>query len=267
MTWQIGVSTGCCVNRPIGEVLDALHDGVIRGVEIGTPPRHFNPLQLAEISVVRERLERSGIAAVSIHAPFGGLLDLSDPNPHHRHAAIGAVLTAAVALRDLGGSLVVAHVSDVPRHPSDVESRLAHCAEAIEALGRACRHMRMCLAIESPLPHLVGGHPDEFDWILKRVDSRVSVCLDTGHTTLGGHWRRFIGVAGPRLRHVHANDHHGRYDDHLAPGDGTIDWREIRDSLREVSFGGWIMLELSCPSGPLAPHFDRACQQLKAVLA
>ena len=27
----------------------------------------------------------------SIHAPFGGLLDLSDPNRHHRHAAIGAI--------------------------------------------------------------------------------------------------------------------------------------------------------------------------------
>lgn len=266
MTWHIGLSTGCCINRPIADVLDALQDGPIRGVEISTPPRHFDPWRQAEIAAVRERLVRHAIAAISIHAPFGGLLDLSDPNPHHRHAAIGAVLTAAAALRDLGGSLVVVHVSDVPRNPSDVQERLANCAGALEVLGRACEHMQMVLAVESPLPHLVGGHPDEFEWIFKRLDERIRVCLDTGHTTLGHHWRRFLEVAGPRLKHVHANDHRGQYDDHLPPGDGAIDWREIRDGLRNLSFDGWIMLELSCPSDPLAPQFGRALQQLEKLL-
>jgi sugar phosphate isomerase/epimerase len=73
MRWRIGVSTGCCVDRPIAEVLDSMGDGRVRGVEIGTPPRHFDPWQRAEIAAVRERLERHSIAAVSIHAPIGGL--------------------------------------------------------------------------------------------------------------------------------------------------------------------------------------------------
>jgi sugar phosphate isomerase/epimerase len=177
------------------------------------------------------------------------------------------VLTAAAALRDLGGSVVVVHTSDVTRDPSDVQQRLAHGAEALQVLGRACEHMQMVLAVESPLPHLVGGHPDEFEWILKRLDGRIRVCLDTGHTTLGHHWHRFLAVAGARLKHVHANDHRGQYDDHLPPGDGTIDWREIRDGLTDLSFDGWIMLELSCPSDPLGPQFGRALVQLEKLLA
>jgi sugar phosphate isomerase/epimerase len=254
------------VDRPIGDVLDALQDGPIRGVEIGTPPRHFDPWQHAQIAALRERLKRHAFAAISIHAPFGGLLDLSDPNPHHRHAAIGAVLTAATALRDLGGSLVVVHASDVTRNPADVQERLTHCAEALQVLGRACHHMQMVLAVESPLPHLVGGHADEFEWVLKRLDSGIRVCLDTGHTTLGRQWRRFLEVAGPRLNHVHANDHCGQFDDHLPPGDGTIDWKEIGDGLRDASFEGWIMLELSCPSDSLTSQFGRALRQLEDLL-
>jgi sugar phosphate isomerase/epimerase len=266
MSWRIGMATGGCVNRPIVDVLDALGNGLVRGVEIGTPPRHFAPEQRAEIAAVRSRLDRHAMTAVSIHAPFGGLLDLSDPNPHHRHAAIGAVLTAAAALRDLGGTIVVVHPTDVERNPSHVDHRLAHCVDALQVLGRACRHMHVTLAVESPLPHLVGGHPDEFEWILKRLDADIAVCLDTGHTMLGRHWRRFLTVAASRLKHVHASDNRGHYDDHLPPGDGSIDWRDVRDGLRDVSFDGWIMLELACPSEPLSSHFTRAVAQLSRLL-
>ncbi len=267
MGWRIGVSTGCCVDRPIGDVLESLGGGRVRGVEVGTPPRHFDPWRRDEIAAVRARLDRLSITAVSIHAPFGGLLDLSDPNPHHRHAAVGAVLTAAAALHDLGGSIVVVHTSDVERRPEDVERRLDWCRQSLEVLGAVCDRMSVTLAVESPLPHLVGGHPDEFDWIMKRLAPSVRVCLDTSHTTLGHHWRRFISVAGSRLVHVHANDHRGTFDDHLPPGDGSIDWREIVETLREVEFEGWIMLELGCPAVPLAAHFSRAIDQAERLLA
>jgi sugar phosphate isomerase/epimerase len=268
MTWSIGMSTGCCVDKPIGDVLDAMNGRRIRGVEIGTPPRHFDPWRHAEIAAVRERLDRYGITPISIHAPFGGLLDLTDPNLHHRHAAIGAVLTAAAALRELGGSLVVVHASDVPRNPAEVEHRLANCTAALQVLGRACEQMQMTLTLETPLPHLIGGHPDEFEWILRRLEREIAVCLDTGHTTLGHHWRRFIEVAGERVKHVHASDHHGHRDDHLPPGDGSIDWCEISDGLKRVGFQGWIMLELSCPDGrALQAQFSRAMAQAEGLLA
>jgi sugar phosphate isomerase/epimerase len=268
MSWRIGMSTGCCLDKPILEVLDAMRDSAIRGVEVGTPPRHFDLWHHAEIASVKERLDRYGIAPISIHAPFGGLLDLADPNMHHRHAAIGAVLTAAAALRELGGSLVVVHASDVPRNPSDVEQRLANCTAALRVLRRACEHMQMVLTLETPLPHLVGGHPDEFKWILDRLGDDMAVCLDTGHATLGHHWRRFVQLAGERVKHVHASDHHGHGDDHLAPGDGSLDWREIVGDLGQIGFDGWIMLELSCPNCmSLEDHFAHAMGRAALVLA
>jgi sugar phosphate isomerase/epimerase len=266
MNWHIGASTGACVDRPILEVLDAIHDAGIEGVELGTPPRHFDPWQQSQVHAVRERLAALKLAPISIHAPFGASLELSDSNPHHRNAALGAILTASSVLKQLAGSIVIVHATDVPRDGQNVEQRLTTCVGALSVLAREFKHMALTLAIETPLPHLIGGHPDEFEWVLRRLDSSVRVCLDTSHTTLGRHWRRFVEVAGDRLIHVHASDHLGQFDDHFPPGDGTIDWKEIGDSLRQVNYRGWFMLELNCPSGPLRDHYGRARAQLARLL-
>ena len=267
MSWSIGASTGACINRPILEVLDAIRSAGIHGVELGTPPRHFNPWEHSQVHAVRERLVALELAPIAIHAPFGSLLELSDPNVHHRNAALGAILTSASALKQLAGSIVVVHATDVPREGQDVEQRLNCCVGSLSVLARACEQMAVTLAVETPLPHLIGGQPDEFEWILERLDSSVRVCLDTSHTTLGQHWPRFVEMAGDRLVHVHANDHRGQFDDHLPPGEGRINWKEIGESLRQLNYRGWLMLELSCPNLPLGEYFRRAHQQLERLMA
>jgi sugar phosphate isomerase/epimerase len=266
MTWRFGAATGCCVNVPVLHVVDGFHEAGITAIEVGTPPRHFDPCRHEQVAELGGRLRALGIEPISIHAPFGGLLDLSDPNPHHRHAAIGSILTAAAALREIGGTRVVVHPTDAARDGQDVGERLAHSADSLRVLARACNLMATTLLVETPLPHLVGGHPDEFAWILGQLDRSVGVCFDTGHATLGHHWDRFIELVGDRLEHVHANDNHGRFDDHLPPGEGSIDWRRIRETLEGVGFDGWIVLELSCPAGPLSAYVGDAMRQARSLL-
>lgn len=266
MTWAIGASTGCCIDQPILAVLESLRDAGIAGVELATPVRHFDPWQPTQITAVRDALCAASMAPVSIHAPFGGLLDISDSNPHHRNAAIGAILTAASALKDVGGSIVVVHATDVTRHDNAVDERLHHALTSLNALGHACRTMNLSLALESPLPHLIGGHPDEFGWLLDRLEPSIGVCLDTSHTTLGHHWSRFLERSAGRLIHVHANDHRGHADDHLPPGDGVINWREVVAGLRATDYQGWVILELGCPNEPLAAYFRRAQSQFIQLL-
>jgi len=270
MKCRLAVSTGCCVNRPFAGILDELHAAGVSAVEVGTPPRHFDPWRTDEVTALGARLKRLDIQPIAIHAPFGGLLDLTDPNPQHRHAAIGAVLSAASALRDVGGSRVVVHVSDVPRAGQNLSERIGHAVDSFRVLARACRYMNVTVVIETPLPHLIGGHPEDFAAILESLDQSrtpVAVCLDTSHTTLGGHWDRFVRVAGPRIIHVHANDHRGHRDDHLRPGDGTIDWTHVRESLEALGFEGWIVLELACPDGAVTSYVETAMRQARTLLA
>jgi sugar phosphate isomerase/epimerase len=255
------------VNRPVASVLDDLHAAGVTAVEVGTPPRHFDPWRHDEVVTLGGRLKELSIEPIAIHAPFGGLLDLTDGNPHHRHAAIGAVLSAAAALRDVGGSRIIVHVSDVPREGHDVQERLDRAVGSLRVLARACYHMDMTLIVETPLPHLIGGDPDEFGAVMGLLDESVGVCFDTSHTTLGHHWDRFIEVAGRRLVHLHANDHRGSGDDHLPPGEGTIDWAHVRRTLDAINFHGWVVLELACPPGSLTDYFERALRRARTLFS
>ena len=266
MNWQYAAATGGCADRPVVATVEAFQRAGITAVELGTPPGHFDPWSHATVRALRTRLRQLSVRPVSIHAPFGGLLDLTDPNPHHRHAAIGAILSAATAVREVGGSRVVVHVSDVPREGNDVEARLDHAAEALNVLARALQQMSVTLAVETPLPHLIGGHPNEFETVIARLPLSVGVCLDTAHTTLGQYWDRLVQSVGYRLIHVHASDHRGRFDDHLPPGEGIIDWRQIRQSLEVIGFNGWIVLEIACPDHAMSSHFERAMRRMRMLI-
>lgn len=266
MSWQIGIASGACPERSILGVLPLIKGTGVSGVEIGTPPRHFDPWKPGEVRAVRRALDDLSLAAVSIHAPFGTNYDVAHPDPHRRRTAVDAILTTAAAIKQLGGSLVVVHPSDLERHAHDAGARLGDSAESLTVLAQSCRQEGLTLVLESPLPHLIGGHPDEFRWLLDRLDGTVRVCLDTGHTFLGGHWDAFLGVADGRLAHVHANDNQGHRDDHLPPGDGRIDWTEIARTLTAANFTGWAMLELHCPAEEPGAYFRRALAQARPLM-
>jgi sugar phosphate isomerase/epimerase len=259
------VASGASLRRSIFDVLPEIQAAGAAGFEVGTPPGHFAPGDRAEVHRLIEAVRAGGPRPISIHAPFGPSLDLASPDRHIREMAIAAHATAADALKQLGGKIVVVHPSDLERQGRDVEERLSDCARSLGIVADYCHDLGLILAVESPLPHLIGGHPEEFRWLLAQLDPTARVCLDTGHLALGHHWDRFLALAGGRLAHVHASDNHGTHDDHLPPGDGRIDWAHVRHTLAAAGFHGWIMLELSCNDGCL-DLFRRGLDQARRVL-
>lgn len=244
MSWQIGLATGIYLHQPILDVLPLIGRAGARGVEVSTPPGHFHPTSPDEVERVAGALEQRGIWAVSVHAPFGKSFDLAAAGAPERETAIAGALAAALAGHRLGARLVIVHPSDIERHGQDVAERLDVARTSLLALATAIRQAGMTMVVETPLPHLIGGHPDEFRWLLSHLDRHVGVCLDTGHAALGNNWHRLLNAADGRLMHVHASDNHGERDDHLPPGDGSIDWKAIAASLEAAGYAGWIMLEL-----------------------
>jgi sugar phosphate isomerase/epimerase len=73
----------------------------------------------------------------------------------------------------------------------------------------------------------------------------VGVCLDTGHAHLGGELDTAMQKLSRHLRMIHASDNHGRYDDHLPPGQGAIDWPHVLQLLRDNGFHGSLMMEIA----------------------
>ena len=126
---------------------------------------------------------------------------------------------AAIAV---GAKNVVFHSSCFPflRGPY-LEGWAALSAEFYEELAR-----------EFDLKIYIENSPDIDPVPLKALmeiirDSRIGVCLDLGHanyshTELSG----WFDALGDHIGYLHLSDNNGEYDDHLALGDGCVDWAE-----------------------------------------
>lgn len=69
---------------------------------------------------------------------------------------------------------------------------------------------------------------------LLQGESRFGICLDIAHMRLATDKpREWFRALAPYIKHFHLNDTHLEYDEHLALGQGSIDWLEIEALLEE----------------------------------
>jgi len=74
---------------------------------------------------------------------------------------------------------------------------------------------------------------------------RVGVTLDLGHAHLTVGIPEAIATLGKRIVSVHVHDNHGLTDEHLWPGDGTIDWEAAIPALKALADPPAAVLEIS----------------------
>lgn len=69
---------------------------------------------------------------------------------------------------------------------------------------------------------------------LLQDESRFGICLDIAHMRLAtDEPQEWLRALAPYIRHFHINDTHLKYDDHLALGQGSIDWKEMETLLEK----------------------------------
>jgi sugar phosphate isomerase/epimerase len=54
-----------------------------------------------------------------------------------------------------------------------------------------------------------------------------------------------IATLGRRIASIHVHDNHGVKDEHLWPGDGSIDWKSAIPALQALATPPGIVLEIS----------------------
>jgi sugar phosphate isomerase/epimerase len=81
--------------------------------------------------------------------------------------------------------------------------------------------------------------PEAIMILLRELGPRAAFCLDFGHWhhyAMGRHWNNldfWLDEIGPQLAHAHVHDNNGEADQHLALGQGTIDYKRVRKLLAE----------------------------------
>jgi sugar phosphate isomerase/epimerase len=83
--------------------------------------------------------------------------------------------------------------------------------------------------------------------ILERIQSPyLKACLDVGHAVLYSHLplREWVRQLGDHLIYTHLHNNHGTTDEHLAFGDGVIDFPDVLNLLRAMPRPPLFSLEL-----------------------
>ena len=86
---------------------------------------------------------------------------------------------------------------------------------------------------------------------------RYVACLDTGHMLIHSiEPQKAIRILGNRTKLLHLHDNYGVSDNHLVPGFGLTDWKEVALALKDVQYNGTFNLEID-----FAPILDKFGEQ------
>ena len=121
---------------------------------------------------------------------------------------------------------------------------IEYAITALEHLGAFARPLGVRLLIENLLSEPTT--PEHLVTILETGRLKdVGICLDLGHAHVTVGVAAAIGMLGNRIATVHVHDNHGMKDEHLWPGDGTIDWTATSDALKKLETPPAVVLEIS----------------------
>jgi sugar phosphate isomerase/epimerase len=211
--------------------------------------------ELIEFSTTRlgdEAYPELGLLSQKYGVSLGlhGWLDLPQMAPDAAAAALGRLRERCEeALMEY----LVLHVGTHPEREVGlrrVGDALAAVTPAFEAAG-----VRLCMENHYPYEyegkHELGDRPEDFLALMERVSSdALRFCLDTGHAHMTRNVWNLLAYLGPYLGCVHIADNHGEHDEHLAPGEGTIDWPAVLRATAETGFRGPYVLEFPETRGP-----------------
>ena len=263
--WTIGLSTGCFYSRPIFDVLDGIRESGFEAIEVCSFPAHLDYHNHDDVARAGEILRTLGLNPVSFHAPFQERIDITSLDAGSRAEAVHELVTACEAAKVMGVKNMVLHPGpERSGRPDDAEFvvRMRNAAEALGLVAERCAKLRVHLLLENMLPHLLFGHINDMLYLLGSIrDREVGACLDTGHAYLARELGSVIHKLSGHLHLVHVNDNRGDRDEHLAPGEGHIDWPWFLHELKRCHFSGTLILELSSrDQEPVAGMLARARQ-------
>lgn len=226
-------------------------------LEVYATRSHFDYRDPAHVDEIGQALADHGLPLHSVHAPtttsfsegvWGPTLSLADADESRRRHAVDETLSAMAVARRVPFRYLVVHLG-APDAPPALNQRAA-AQRSLDTLADAAEALGIRLALEV-IPNAL-SHPQALVTLIEDVLERrtVGICLDTGHAHLWGDVAEAIETCSGHVHTTHLHDNHGRRDEHLIPGRGTIDWDGALLAFQKVGYDGAWVFELGPSASP-----------------
>ncbi len=220
--------------------------GGAQSIELFAARHHFDYADRSEVKELAKWF-RSNDCRATLHQPIwdgrttaatwsrhvAPTINLIDVEKSRRIDAMDEVKRALEAAEQIDIDSIVLHLGT--RDDSWSERTLDLSMTAIEHIKAFAHPLGVKTLIETL--HNDVTTPEHLLEILRigHLDT-VGVCLDIGHVNLHG----MPGVAesfktlGDRVKQLHLHDNGGERDEHCWPGDGTVDWKAVREGIAKL---------------------------------
>ena len=205
---------------------------------------------LPDPEAIRSIAADSGLLIHSAHGCWGSQtikasrVDLASLNVSIGSESVDEIRRCVDWLDRAGGTCLVIHPGGFSLD-EEREARSSALSERLLVLSDHALGSQVKLCVENMPPGVEPGSAMADLARLVREIGRpnLGLALDTGHAHLSGTVEDETAQTGADHFTTHVHDNHGRKDAHLAPGEGTIDWRGWAEALDRIEYNGAIMLE------------------------
>ena len=178
---------------------------------------------------------------ISVHAPFGDL-NLATLNDPIWHESIRQICNCIKHASDFADRITI--------HPGYLSPTGKLLPQKVWALQKeALRQIGKCAADHSVLAcveNMIGVKeflcqlPEELIGMTEGIDG-IGMTFDFGHANTLGKVNSFLPYVS-KARHIHIHDNHGMSDEHLALGDGLINWNVVGKAVAS-NYNGIVVIE------------------------
>ena len=253
MALKLSYVTNGFRDHRLEDVFEILADLGYRGVALTLDVGHLHPWHSSreDVQRVRDGLEAKGLEVVI----ETGARYLLDPRRKHWPTLIGFdrrrerldFLLRALEIAAALNARALSFWSGAHDKRVELEKTWAWLIDGIRALETAAAGTGVDLAFE-PEPVMFIASLDDFRELRDRYgDGELRMTMDVGHlqcTEKPPH-DRWIREFAPILSNVHVDDIRDRVHDHLALGEGEIDFPPLLHALEDVGYEGLASVELA----------------------
>jgi len=226
-----------------------LHPGLLElasrsgaeAIEVFAARQHFDYTSREQVAELAGWFASNPIEAFSMHAPLfpdremgragAPAVNVLHPEKSRRIDSMDEIKRALEAAEHIPFRKLVMHLGEQGDgwSPRTIE----YATTALEHLGAFARPLGVKVLVENLTSEATS--PEHLMTILEmgHLDN-IGVCLDLGHAHITVGVAEAIATLGKRIGEVHVHDNHGIKDEHLWPGDGTIDWPAAVESLKTL---------------------------------
>jgi sugar phosphate isomerase/epimerase len=275
MKTEIGISTWLYSSLPLETALEKIGGAGFGAVELWGDT-HFHPSRISAryVHSIKRLLAKTRLQVYSLHAPFNGL-DIAAEDKKTRKDAVAAVTENIRLVAMLHARVIVLHpgqrLDGGTNSLKELQAYHTRLGESIFALDRTAARYDCQLAVEN----MIFRRPFHFNWVdrkyqigwnMKQLHVMIDpylhtgICLDIGHALISG-ISLVRAIKDKRVISFHIHDNDGKFDHHLVPGKGKINWRRFFAALRLRNDSPGLIFEIAGGNNP-----DKVLENIKKMM-